>query len=50
VNAAAIVAQSNIVDVFDEFLVDPVAAIVPAPDFAENQPAGNRSPGNDDGP
>ena len=42
--------QSNIVGVFDKFLVDPVAPVVPAPDFSANKPAGNRSPWKDDGP
>jgi hypothetical protein len=39
-----------IMRVFNEFLVDPVAPVVPAPDLTGNEPAGNRSPRNEDGP
>lgn len=39
-----------IMRVLDEFLVDPVAPVVPSPDSTQNKPAGNRSSRNDDGP
>jgi hypothetical protein len=42
--------RSSIVRVLNDPLVDPVSPVVPSPDAADNKPARDRSPRNDDSP
>jgi hypothetical protein len=42
--------RSFIVPVLNELFVDPVAAVMPAPDFSKDEPACDRSPRDDHRP
>ena len=50
VNAISHTMISPLNSVLDEFFVDPIPPVVAPPDFSKNEPAGNRSPWNDDRP